>query len=91
VQCFFPLGDGSGLKLTVAKYLTPSQYDISRSGGLAPDIACRDYPHGVFTKGKADRCVLGALNYLQTAHTGIDLSHVDPLYASTAGQAGLKR
>ena len=46
VQYFFPMGDGSGLKLTVAKYLTPKMYDISKSGGLAPDIYCKDYPHG---------------------------------------------
>lgn len=46
VQYYFPLGDGSGLKLTVAKYLTPKSYDISRDGGLSPDILCRDYPHG---------------------------------------------
>lgn len=46
VQYYFPLGDGSGLKLTVAKYLTPKNYDISRNGGLNPDILCKDYPHG---------------------------------------------
>lgn len=46
VQYFFPLGDGSGLKLTVAKYLTPNMYDITRDGGLAPNIVCKDYPHG---------------------------------------------
>jgi C-terminal processing protease CtpA/Prc len=82
VQYYFPLADGSGLKLTVAKYLTPKQYDIVRNGGLAPDTLCRDYPHGVFTKGTADRCVLGALSYLATAPPGLDLSAIDPLYAS---------
>lgn len=46
VQFFFPMGDGSGLKLTVAKYLTPKMYDISKNGGLSPDFACKDYPHG---------------------------------------------
>jgi hypothetical protein len=46
VQYFFPMGDGSGLKLTVAKYLTPKMYDISKNGGLTPDITCKDYPHG---------------------------------------------
>lgn len=46
VQYFFPMGDGSGLKLTVAKYLTPKLYDISKNGGLSPDIYCKDYPHG---------------------------------------------
>lgn len=46
VQYFFPMGDGSGLKLTVAKYLTPKMYDITKHGGLAPDITCKDYPRG---------------------------------------------
>lgn len=46
VQYFFPMGDGSGLKLTVAKYLTPKMYDISKNGGLSPDFVCKDYPHG---------------------------------------------
>lgn len=49
VQYHFPLGDGSGLKLTVAKYLTPQHHDIATQGGLAPDIACNDYPHGART------------------------------------------
>lgn len=46
MQSYFPMGDGSGIKLTVAKYLTPSKYDISREGGLQPDMHCSDYPHG---------------------------------------------
>ena len=46
VQYYFPMADGSGLKLTVAKYLTPKSYDISKDGGLNPDIRCKDYPHG---------------------------------------------
>lgn len=32
-QYFFPMDDGSGLKLTVAKYLTPKRYDISKQYG----------------------------------------------------------
>lgn len=53
VQYFFPLGDGSGLKLTVAKYLTPNMYDISKHGGLTPDIYCKDYPRGERGLGRA--------------------------------------
>lgn len=30
MQYFFPMDDGSGLKLTVEKYLTPARYDISK-------------------------------------------------------------
>lgn len=37
VQSVRPLGDGSGLAITVAKYLTPSGRDINHEG-IAPDI-----------------------------------------------------
>lgn len=46
VQYYYSLGDGSGLKVTTAKYLTPKMYDITQQGGLTPDVACKDYPHG---------------------------------------------
>lgn len=37
VQSVRPLGDGSGLAITVAKYLTPSGRDINQAG-ISPDI-----------------------------------------------------
>ncbi len=37
VQSVRSLGDGSGLAVTIAKYLTPSGRDINRSG-IAPDV-----------------------------------------------------
>lgn len=57
VQYFFPMGDGSGLKLTVAKYLTPKMYDISKNGGLSPDFACKDYPHGETLRLHGSTCL----------------------------------
>eukprot|EP00850_Spirogloea_muscicola_P021587 SM000255S08766 [mRNA] locus=s255:59:2147:+ [translate_table: standard] len=62
VQYFFPMDDGGGLKLTVAKYLTPARYDISKRGGLRPDVPCSDHPH----RGGDDRCIALALEALQT-------------------------
>eukprot|EP00877_Chromochloris_zofingiensis_P000051 jgi/Chrzof1/10046/Cz04g25070.t1 len=82
MQSYFPMGDGSGIKLTVAKYLTPSKYDISREGGLQPDMHCSDYPHGVFTQGRADTCVIGALDVISSARRQDPLSY-SPLYANT--------
>jgi carboxyl-terminal processing protease len=38
VQSVRPLGDGSGLAVTIAKYLTPSGRDINKQG-IKPDIA----------------------------------------------------
>lgn len=37
VQSVRPLGDGSGLAVTIAKYLTPNGTDINKSG-IAPDV-----------------------------------------------------
>lgn len=38
VQSVRPLGDGSGLAVTIAKYLTPSGRDINKEG-IAPDVS----------------------------------------------------
>ncbi|KAL3680577.1 hypothetical protein R1sor_023533 [Riccia sorocarpa] len=61
VQYFFPMDDGSGLKLTVEKYLTPARYDISKQGGLEPDRSCTDFPR---QSGQSDVCIEEALEML---------------------------
>lgn len=68
IQFFFPMQDGSGLKLTVAKYLTPNYHDISMSGGIEPDAVCRDHPRGLLPgpSDQYDDCVLQALKYLDS-------------------------
>ncbi|KAK9796250.1 hypothetical protein WJX73_002715 [Symbiochloris irregularis] len=68
VQYFFPMTDGSGVKATVAKYLTPNGYDITRAGGLAPDKACRDYPHAGNPSMQADSCIGTAVQLLHPTH-----------------------
>lgn len=66
VQYYFPNKDGSGLKLTVAKYLSPAKYDITQQGGIRPDIACHDYPHGEGRVSAAnDSCILAALQEIE--------------------------
>ena len=37
VQTVFQLGDGAGLKLTTARYLTPDRHDINEKG-ISPDV-----------------------------------------------------
>ena len=49
VQSVIKLGDGSGLKLTVARYYTPSGVSI-QSEGIKPDIEIDDVDAEVFTK-----------------------------------------
>lgn len=41
VQKFYPLGDGSAVKLTVEKYYTPNGNDIHKKG-IAPDIEVKE-------------------------------------------------
>ncbi|BDA50336.1 Carboxyl-terminal-processing peptidase 1, chloroplastic [Coccomyxa sp. Obi] len=68
VQFYFPMDDaGSGLKVTVSKYLGPTGYDISRNGGITPDIMCNDYPHGGLLTASDDRCIAAALRLIQAA------------------------
>eukprot|EP00198_Chlamydomonas_reinhardtii_P002185 XP_001691521.1 predicted protein [Chlamydomonas reinhardtii] len=70
VQYYFPLRDGNdgGVRVTVAKYLTPSGYDISgRGAGLVPDRACSDFPHGGLPTSVdgGDKCIQAAAGLLR--------------------------
>ncbi|KAG2489423.1 hypothetical protein HYH03_012061 [Edaphochlamys debaryana] len=70
VQHYFPLRDGKdgGIRVTVAKYLTPSFYDISAAGaGLIPDRACADFPRDGLPASleSADDCIRQAATLLK--------------------------
>ncbi len=54
VQTILPLGDGSGLRLTTAKYYTPKGRSI-QSTGITPDIVVKPQPPATVAKveGKA--------------------------------------
>src|SRR5688572_31851417 len=49
VQTILPLGDGSGLRLTTAKYYTPKGRSI-QSTGITPDIVVKAQPPTVVAK-----------------------------------------
>ncbi len=49
VQTILPLGDGSGLRLTTAKYFTPKGRSI-QSTGITPDIVVKAQPPVTVTK-----------------------------------------
>ena len=49
VQTILPLGDGSGLRLTTAKYYTPKGRSI-QSNGITPDIVVKAQPPTVIAK-----------------------------------------
>jgi len=49
VQSVVPMGDGSGLKLTVARYYTPSGVSI-QAKGITPDVVVEDVDPEAFQK-----------------------------------------
>ncbi len=54
VQSVIKLGDGSGLKLTVARYYTPSGVSI-QSEGIHPDIEIEDVNAEIFAKAISEK------------------------------------
>lgn len=54
VQSVIKLGDGSGLKLTVARYYTPSGVSI-QSEGIKPDIEIEEVDSTLFAKAITDK------------------------------------
>lgn len=52
VQTILPLGDGSGLRLTTAKYYTPKGRSI-QSTGITPDIVIKPQPATTVAKAEA--------------------------------------
>ncbi len=59
VQSVRPLGDGSGLAVTIAKYLTPSGRDINKEG-IPPDIVV-ELEESQRKKLQSDRTLIGTL------------------------------
>jgi len=54
VQSVIKLGDGSGLKLTVARYYTPSGISI-QSEGITPDIDIENIDADIFAKAVSEK------------------------------------
>ena len=54
VQSVIKLGDGSGLKLTVARYYTPSGVSI-QSEGIRPDIEIEEVDSALFAKAVTEK------------------------------------
>jgi len=50
VQTFFDLDDGSGMKLTTARYYTPSGRSVEGTG-ITPDLEVDEYASEIITAG----------------------------------------
>jgi carboxyl-terminal processing protease len=64
VQTIYPLPDGSAIKITTARYLTPNGRDIN-SIGITPDIVVEDVKAPDFGKPDADGQLQRAVTYVQ--------------------------
>jgi carboxyl-terminal processing protease len=64
VQTIYPLPDGSAIKITTARYLTPNGRDIN-SVGITPDIAVEDVKAADFGRPDTDGQLKRALTYIQ--------------------------
>ncbi len=65
VQTIYPLGDGSALKITTARYLTPHNRDINHLG-IAPDITVVENAHPRYGDPPHDVQLQRALEFLQS-------------------------
>lgn len=64
VQTIYPLPDGSAIKITTARYLTPNGRDIN-SVGIQPDINIGDVKPGEVGKIDVDTQLKRAVSYIQ--------------------------
>jgi carboxyl-terminal processing protease len=65
VQTIFPLGDGSAVKITTARYLTPDNRDINHRG-ITPDIVLAEKKTDRLGDPSRDTQLQRAMNYLTT-------------------------
>jgi carboxyl-terminal processing protease len=63
VQTIFPLSDGSAVKITTARYLTPRNRDINHLG-ISPDVPVAENKHPQFGTPAKDDQLEHALQYL---------------------------
>jgi len=63
VQTIYPLPDGSAIKVTTARYLTPRNRDINHLG-ITPDIVITENKHPQFGSPARDEQLTRAIQYL---------------------------
>ena len=77
VQTIYPLPDGSAVKITTARYLTPHNRDINHLG-IQPDIVVAEPRTSRFGDPKNDPQLVRAMNYL-----GQQIAHLDQINGSS--------
>ena len=66
VQTIYPLPDGSAIKITTARYLTPKGHDIN-AVGIQPDIVVPDVQANTLGNPALDTQLKRAISYVQDA------------------------
>lgn len=84
VQTIYPLPDGSAIKITTARYLTPSGRDIN-SVGINPDIAVADVKPGDFGRPDTDGQLQRAMTYIHDRIAAGTVPEPTTTPASTTG------
>ncbi len=86
VQTIYPLGDGSAVKITTARYLTPLNRDINHRG-ITPDITVSENKKPRFGDPKDDAQLDRAIQYINDR-----LAHLNATSAPVTGAgSGSKR
>ena len=63
VQNIWPMPDGSAVKVTIARYLTPHNHDINHKG-ITPDITVAEAPKSVLGDPKKDAQLQRAIDFI---------------------------
>jgi carboxyl-terminal processing protease len=71
VQTIYPLPDGSAIKVTTARYLTPRNRDINHLG-ITPDIVVTENKHAQFGIPAKDEQLTRAIEYLNARLASLD-------------------
>lgn len=77
VQTIYPLGDGSAVKITTARYLTPHNRDINHLG-ITPDIVVAENKQPRFGDPAKDRQLERAIKFLNERLAVIDRADGTP-------------
>jgi carboxyl-terminal processing protease len=82
VQNVWPLPDGSAVKVTIARYLTPHNHDINHKG-IMPDIVVNEPAKSVLGDPKKDPQLQRAIDYINGRIAQLSVN--TPVPAATAG------
>lgn len=80
VQTIFPLGDGSAVKITTARYLTPHNRDINHLG-ITPDIVVDENQKPRFGDPTKDAQLARAVQYIDDR-----IAHLNDINGNSSGQ-----